>query len=212
MSLPSREDEMELHRRLVEKDPVAPSLIAQTYIGPLSMRLRANHPDLRDEHCIMQATADALLSYIKDPTQFAPEKARSETPLFSYLAMAAHGDLLNLLVREKRQRGNRAEEPVEDLAEGGNIFVSKSPVLKLVVAEEVADAEAVVREAEVGLDDREKTALRLMIDGERCTEEFASVLGIEHLPKEEQEKIVYRFKDRMKHRLKRGGERHGRST
>ena len=51
--------------------------------------------------------------------------------------------------------------------------------------------------------DRELAAL--MIDGERCTEKFAALLGITDLPASQQRKTVKRHKDRIMKILQRRG-------
>jgi RNA polymerase sigma-70 factor (ECF subfamily) len=47
--------------------------------------------------------------------------------------------------------------------------------------------------------------LTLMLQGERSTEQFASVLNIQNLPKKEKARIVKQHKDRLKKVIERLG-------
>src|SRR5262245_43764268 len=114
-----RDDEWfrEIHRRLLEGDPVAPSELAEEVWERLLGRLKKNNRRLVGMDFLEDAAADALTSYIKRPRQFDPEKRG----LLGFLVMAAQGDLRNALARTRRQRhGEVPFESVELQIESGN--------------------------------------------------------------------------------------------
>ena len=56
-------------------------------------------------------------------------------------------------------------------------------------------------------DPKDRRMVELILDGERSTEAFAAVLGLESLPIEQQRSEVKRNKDRLKKRLRDYGKR-----
>ena len=79
------------------------------------------------------------------------------------------------------------------------------PSVAVQYAEELARGDkTIVMPAQDGLSDGEKQAMDLMLQGERKTAAFARVLQVEHLPDEEQRRVVYRIKNKLKKRIERG--------
>jgi DNA-directed RNA polymerase specialized sigma24 family protein len=200
-SLPLRDQELALHRRLVEGDPTAPSDLAQTYldhlIGWLTTRNRR-----REEHSCITAAEDAVLALAKKPQTYDPTRLS----LVAYLHMSAQGDLKNILRREGRHHWNLASlEGVELCPDAGKyLAVDDDPSLPLVGQEESALAtKQVVAPARAGLTEPESRALDLMLQGERKTPVFAAALGISHLPVDVQRADVKRVKDKLKKRIER---------
>src|SRR5207245_3457630 len=101
------EQELHLHRRLLDADPVASSEFAVEYLGPLIAWLtRTNSRRIAPEF-IEEAAGEALICLIKNPQRFDASRNRGRLPLFSYLRLAAKRDLQNLLKKEKRHRRGR---------------------------------------------------------------------------------------------------------
>jgi len=196
----------QLHARLLQQDPVAPAEFAEAFLEELVRRLRAKASSGYEETLLQDAATDALLDYVQHPSKFNPRKSA----LFTYLTMAAHRDLLNMLTKEKRRR-NR-ELPLQDVEEtlnqGNNIVEIENYVLDDMTAAKKEDVLRLV--AETFPDTRDRALLELMMNGERRTTAFCNVLGIQALTPDEQRKIVKRHKDRITKRLQRlGGKIHG---
>ena len=64
----------EIHERLLAADPVAPTELAEAVWKSLVKELEKRHPRLRESDFLRDAASDALISYIKQPTQFDPAK------------------------------------------------------------------------------------------------------------------------------------------
>jgi RNA polymerase sigma-70 factor (ECF subfamily) len=183
----------DLHRRLAAGDPTATADLAAAFLDPLVSHLRAAQRHV-DDHFLIDAATEALLSVMRDPAVYNPERA--ELPAF--LRMAAKGDLLNLLARERRHQDRREPTDCVELeAVAGNnppeddgLPSFDDPRLAPVIA---------------SLSEAESEALKLMRAGERRTEAFAAALGITGLSSDEQQREVKRVKDRIVVRLKRAG-------
>src|ERR1051326_5029119 len=108
---PASQSELILHRRLLERDVTAPAELAEWALRPLIVSLRARFPRLSDDVLIREAAADAIISYVRTPAAYDPNKRG----LLGYLRMSAAGDLLNELRRQKRIKS--FEIPLEDVEE-----------------------------------------------------------------------------------------------
>jgi len=211
-TLPTRDEDLALHRRLLDRHPVAPSQIADTFLAPLIDWLSTRNPRI-EQHLLHDAAHDTLVSLIKNPTTFDPGRQKGEHPLFSFLKMSAQRDLQNLLEKETRHRSRIVPLTlVEDSADGRKYLGREDPSLAAVqFQEDVADANTtILANVRDGLAESELRALDLMLQGERKTAPFAQALGIEHLPKEEQAAAVKKVKDKLKKRLERSS--HGHAT
>jgi RNA polymerase sigma-70 factor (ECF subfamily) len=197
------EEEQSLHRRLCEQDALAPPYLCRVYLDPLVAWLRDRHRELEDDLVIM-AAQDAVVGLIKNPHSYNPSHP-SRLDLFGYLRMAAEGDLRNLLRREQRHhRGRRSWNVVENADEtGNNPGREEDPALGAERAEQQRAAAAFLRNASAGWTEQERQLLELMIREETQTERIAPVLGVAHLPFEQQQKEVKRVRDRIIKRLQR---------
>lgn len=210
--LPARAEARELHARLVAGSRTAPSDLAVAYLDYLAATLAQFNPKLDRADCDT-AAEDAILSLIRNPFSYDPERM----DLDRYLLMSAQSDLMNLWRSEHRHRRRRVGlEPVELSPRSREHLqdVSADPALIAEHRESLAEARRARSEAAVvsrqSLTPEEAACLDLMQQGERRTDRFADALGIGHLPAKEQRTIVYRMKDKLKHRVKRTGERHDR--
>jgi len=188
----------EIHERLLAADPVAPTELAEAVWKPLVRKLENRHPRLRESDFLRDAASDALISYIKQPTQFDPAKRG----LFGFLVMAAEGDLRNALAKTTRRK--QREISVEDVELAGAGGKERLDAPDLDTRLEVERMRG--RIGELFKDPRDREAVELLIEGERSTEAFAKVWGLERLSAKEQASQVKRYKDRIKKMLDRHGE------
>jgi RNA polymerase sigma-70 factor (ECF subfamily) len=195
-----------LHRRLLEADPVAPAEAIEAFLDELVHLLRVRAGPIQDETLIVDAATDAFLAYVQDPSKFDPTKSR----LLTYLTMSAHGDLLNMLDRQlRRQRRQVSLDDVEHVLPSRNELIDELEERldrdDAATAESTSEALNRVREELPDLLDQQ--ILGLMLQGERKTSAYASLLGIEDQDPKNQRRTVKRHKDRITKRLQRLGGR-----
>ncbi len=193
---------LQLHHRLLQGDPRAPSEIMECMYEPLVRRLANTNPTIwrLDETIIIDAVTDALSSYIKRPEQFQPQ--RSE--LFAYLVMSAQGDLRNALARLRREQARlvRFDPVAHDRASGNDSMDSNGGLPAQELSPNArALCQAVMQVRQELRDSREREVLDLIIGGERRTEVFARALHLEDRAPAEREREVKRVKDRIKRRI-----------
>lgn len=192
-----RAGERALHARLLGRDPSASSDLAVRYLEPLITSLRRTFPGV--EAALLETAAiDVVLDLAERPEQYDPDRAA----LPAYLRMAAKGDVLNALERERRRAGRLA--PLEDVelrspARNTQWADASDPI------DAVSDALGgeVIASLRSYFDEREWEVVQLMTEGERRTEVFAGLLGLHDRPRAEQACEVKRVKDRLKKRLQR---------
>jgi RNA polymerase sigma-70 factor (ECF subfamily) len=198
-----------LHEQLLAGDPTAPARVADALFAPLVERLRRAYPRV-DLDLVTTAATDAWLSYVRKPGNFDPTKGKT---LLGYLKMAAAGDLLNALDRLKRQRkGVQSLDEMQSVAVEEVLWnklqtVEEDPLTKLEDREAREQAEAIHgRLDELFPDTTDRQLVELMLANERKTGSYARILGLQHLPKQEQQREVKRHKDRITKRLRRYGQ------
>ncbi len=207
--LPSQEEALKLHRRLLSGDPVATSQLAEAYLDALTAWLAANNPRLDPDDCAT-AAGDAIMNLAKQPSSYDPKRRT----LWGYLRMSAQGDLLNLRQKEKRHRHDSLDVclGVEQSSNRGKYLADRvgAPDEQAARNEELArlgQQEAAFRQ---DLSDVDARVWELLKQGEKRTAVFAQAMRIRHLSPAEQKKEVKRAQDRVKQRLKRlGGSRGG---
>jgi RNA polymerase sigma-70 factor (ECF subfamily) len=186
-----------IHERLLAGEVTAPAELVEGLLELLLHRLTKRYPKLHDPDLLYDSVTDALLSYIKQPTQFNPGK-RS---LLGFLHMAAEGDLRNALAKDKRRRQKEISlEEVELGGPNGNYELegenSESQLRREKLRQELPRLFG---------DPKDLAMVELIIAGERATETFVEVLELQHLPPDQQRREVKRHKDRLKKRLERYG-------
>jgi RNA polymerase sigma-70 factor (ECF subfamily) len=179
--------------------------LAELVLDPLARKLRSRFPNLDDPALVDDAVADAVLNYAERPDQFDPSKRG----LFGYLEMSAHGDLLNALAAVKRRRQReRSLDVVElPLEQRNKASMTREPSATLEdhVISDLTSQRMIARVREAAETPQDVKVLQLMIDGERSTERYAEVLGLQNLTAVQRRREVKRHKDRMKKRLERLG-------
>jgi RNA polymerase sigma factor (sigma-70 family) len=170
-------------------DPVAPSDLVVAYLEYLTNWLVARNRHVPEDVCA-SAAEDAILALIKCPRSYDPTKKS----LTAYLRMSANGDFLNLLKRDEKHRHNISFEIVEESPESRNYLWDEAsdPATKLEQKLTLLETQGQVMNRMLAnqLNAQEEAVLRLMIDGERKTEAFANVMGINEMPIENQRRAV----------------------
>ncbi|HEX3151338.1 MAG TPA: hypothetical protein VHR66_24885 [Gemmataceae bacterium] len=210
--LPTPEEERDLHRRLVERDPVAPSDLADAYLQHLVDWLRRKNLRSIPDDFITEAAGDALVSLMKRPESY---RGDTELSLVAYLQMSASADLKNVLAKQQRWTArNISLAAVEVAPDGGKVLsVTDDPADQLVLEEDVELIRNEIMPAlRDGLTAEELRCLDLLLECERSTEPYADVLGIGHLEIDEQRRLVKQVKDKLQRRITRGRSRHGESS
>ncbi len=173
-------------------DPFVTSALASELLATVLSRLTHRFPNVpRDD--ISQAVSDAVLDYITRPGQFDHTKG---IPLDAFIELAARRNLSNLI----RAHARRAKREREYWREHLRLRLSASHtgyVLSYMLLQQLVRT----------LEPQEVTAFRLWIyDGRKDTGRLSAVLGgAECL--EKQRRLVKRFKDKVRARLRRIGER-----
>ena len=191
-SFPDKDWCADVHRRLVGEDPTASAELYKAIFSPLVGWLRVKGRTT-DKELIRDAATDALVDYIKHPEKWNPGKAT----LVSYICMAADRDLLNALEKVQRIRKHEVlSADVEDEGFGRNVLSEDDgPAVDI-------DGLLSALERQV-TSETDRRFLALMLKGERSTDKFAEVLGIQNLSKQEKARTVKQHKDRLKKIIER---------
>lgn len=205
----SEQEARDLYQRLLSDDAAVPTDLAVAYLDHLTDWLMEHNQRLDPTDCAT-AAEDAILTLIKTPASYKPERQSLEV----YLRISAQGDLRNLLRSEQRHSKRRADwEAVELSSVVGKYVWDEQSDPALIVErqeDEVEDASlpSVPDSVRAALNPQEKRVLELMDRKERKTALFAEVLDITHLPPAEQKREVKRVKDRLNKRRERAGDGH----
>lgn len=196
-------DEFALHQRLVARnDPTAPDELARWLYFDLIRDLRAKeHYSVRDE-VIEEAVGNAILKYCQRPAMYNVELAS----LRGFLLMAAHGDVLNALARERRQYQQQVHHvSVFDDDEERDIIDESQDLELYAWTQELR--EQVLQAFSHPID---RAIAEFMMDRVRGTEPYIELLKsqLDGLPKREQVKRVTRHKKRIAWHLRHIGEQY----
>jgi hypothetical protein len=191
-------ESQDLHIRIMAGDITAQSELAVLVLPVLTKRLNYKFPSLFDPDLIDTAVTDALINYFARPDNYQPHKQL----LMSYLLMSAKGDLLNYLKQKKVDENSIYF--IEDV-ELWDSYSEKTIGGSVVVDDTNVEEEAFVRLSpvtsqlqELFPSSKDQQFVAMMMDGIRETEEYAKVLGIEHLSFSDQKEAVKNHKDRIK--------------
>ncbi len=198
-----------LHRRLLERDPVAPADFAVAFLNPLIAWLQTTNSGVDPMAC-EEAAGEAIVGFLNNPTKYDPQRLGVE----AFLRMAAQRDLQNLLRKERRHQKNRRDWNVVEQAseEGKYLRREDDPSLPLQIEE--------ARQRQTPPD----AVWQQLTDVERLCSGTDATGGAAHIrcspsssasricPPREQKREVKRVKDRLKKRMERAGGKRGRST
>jgi RNA polymerase sigma-70 factor, ECF subfamily len=189
-----------LHARLLRgDDPTASSDLANLCLAPLVHWLQGRYP--REDQALLETVAiELILKVGREPEQYDPDRGT----LPAYLRMAVRRDVQNALQRERRRAARQTPLGIVELrppARNSGWTRSSDPVAMMLEA----DGEARVTVLLEQFTGREREVVEMIVEGERSTERYAALLGIQDRPLDEQRREVKRVKDKLKGRLKRLG-------
>lgn len=200
---------LDLHRRLVERDPLAQrQLMEMYYLRLVAFAARQIHDQAMRDDIASDLTLDVISKLIDDPGRFDPARGKS---LYGFLVMDLRGDLINHFARLRRgPKIVSLDAPVgsddDDVGQhdlGGNLSSGEPGPEALAMIVE-SDGETAVIRRRVAMTDDERIVFDLQYgEGERGTDVFAQALGIADLPAGEQVERIQRIKDRLAKRLRR---------
>jgi len=195
---------------LLAGEPTAPARLAELLLEPLVRRVLkstggADRADSRSTCC------QTLARYLCEPEAYDAGRG----PLLAWLALDARRDVLNDLDSARARRETVDVTIVEVRGGTGNVFTEPAQLRS--VEEEALDhtdpfdlppeTVAVIRKRAKSFSAEELSVIELMGEGVRDTAAYADVLGISHLPLDEQRAAVKREKDRLSRQLERLRER-----
>ncbi len=195
---------------MLDGERTAPARLASLLIEPLVRRVRQSVTGI-DEPQVRSTCCQTLANYLSNPEAYE----QSRGPLLAWLALDARGDVLNELASARSRREVVDIAVVELRGAAGNVFTEAS-VFRPVDEEALdnadphdlsADVLATIREHAAGFSPEDAAMIELMGEGVRETAAYAEVLGISHLPINDQRAAVKREKDRLTRRLERLRER-----
>lgn len=198
-----------LHRRLLERDPVARRQFWNLYFDRLAHYATSRIFDTVTREDMGRTLAMHVIETMIDrPERFDPTRGKS---LYGYLMMDLKGDIKNYLTRAtKEPRPIRLDEPIggddgdvgnQDL--GGNLPSGEPGPEEIAESAESQTWVNAIRERVVETEDERIVFDLQYVAGERTTDAFAGPLGITGLPQNEQVQVVQKLKDRLAKRLRR---------
>jgi hypothetical protein len=207
---PDQEHLLRLHDELVNGERTAPARMANLVLEPLVRRVRQGVSGI-DEPQVRSTCCQTLARYLRSPEIYEPNRG----PLIAWLVLDARGDVLNELTSARGRREIVDVATVELRGATGNVF-TEAAELRPVEEEALDHADpydvptdvlASIREHAAALSPEDAAMIELMGEGVRETAAYAEVLGITHLPAQEQQAAVKREKDRLTRQLERLRER-----
>lgn len=193
MRHPSPEEEMLLHQRLLERDPLAYFDVFPMYMERIAKKLE----ELRyDVDVARDAALDTVLAYREKPERYDPRKVH----LFTYIMGVARHKAVDRW-RSVQAQGHREKKQadVELLRR-----TPKDPVEQMETYVRVRQLMDLLEE-EGALNEQDQAMFRLFLMGEGSTEELAKVLRLPPMSREDQQLEVKRHRDRLMKRLGRFG-------
>ncbi len=201
--VPSQQDALALHQRLLARDPTASNDLAESYIEALVAWLEEVAPRV-DPQIRVQAAEDAIITLARNPESYSPNRQTLEV----YLRVSAQGDMRNALAKEQRRKKREVPLASVELRSDAGKYLGRrdDPALALQLAEQEQDTYGAIPEAVCHkLSETDLRAARLILEGERDYAVFAELYELLDLPADEQARAVKRHKDRLKVMLKRAG-------
>jgi DNA-directed RNA polymerase specialized sigma24 family protein len=192
-----------LHRRLLERDPLAPEEASRLLLGPIVQQTQSRFPQL-DDQLVADSVVEALLDYFDRPSRF--DKGTG-SELVGFLRNAAWRNAANFYRSGRRRLVREGRWAVE--LESARVAEDPS-VGRLTEKEAQSDRERRVAQLMALLPDKvDREVLRMRLEGQRDTAAFARAMGVDHLPIAQQRKLVKQRKDRIDKVIKRAAERSG---
>ncbi len=192
-----------LHRRLLERDPLAPEEASRLLLEPIVRQTQSRFPQL-DDQLVADAVVQALLDYFDRPSRF---QKGTGSELLGLLRNAAWRNAANLYRAGRRRlaREGRWAVDIETARVAEGPFAGR-------LAEKEAQSERERRVAQLMAllpDKVDRKVFRMRLEGQRDTAAFARAIGVDHLPISQQRKLVKQRKDRIDKVMKRAARRTG---
>ncbi len=191
----SPEDEMVLHQRLLEGDPLAYGEVFAMYMERLATKLERIGYDV---DVARDAALEAVLAYRAKPERYDPRKVH----LFTYIMGVAKHKAVD------RWRSLQAEGQREK-KQGDVELLRRTPKDSMEQMETYVRVRQLVDMLEEGglLDERDQAVLRLFLIEEKSTDEVAKVLRLPPMSKEDRQREAKRHRDRLMKLLERFGKK-----
>ncbi len=197
---PARAWQDQQHRRILQCDITAFAELSENALPYLISFLQTIFPHT-DTHLHDMVAIDCLLNYQAKPQQYNHNKLS----LFAFLKMSARRDMLNALDRETRQVRRLVDLNDADLAANESLLSDEAAMEEWLKDHTDLSLDEIFAEVDGMFNQQETAVLYLMLEGERSTDVFADVLGIDNLDTAYQRREVKRIKDRIIKRLQRFG-------
>jgi hypothetical protein len=193
---PTQEELLVLHRALLAgDDPTTPARLAELLLPPLRQRFRGTWTP--DPQSVDSMIGLGIARYLSRPQAYDPERG----PLLAYLWRDIDGDLRNERSRPWHRRERPAGEFIEVREPQRNLDV-EGEVLDMIDPFDVPPALVEAARQEMSrFEGTDRQLIDLLTAGVRDTAPYAAVLGLSHLPVEQQRREVKRHKDRLRARL-----------
>ncbi|HYO69304.1 MAG TPA: hypothetical protein VEU33_24820 [Archangium sp.] len=196
MSHPPPADEKLLHERVLRQDPVVSTEVFNRYMERLVKAVMKMKWLGLVEDDANQCAVDVIYSYLTKPTLYDPGKSR----LFVYLRRAAMNR-----ARDKRRKADAWDRKHQKFASDVELGAMASNG----VLENSVEAKLVMEQLEkrqILKSERDKKAVKLILEGERSTERLAEALELGPLPRDELKRKVKQHRDRLIKLLVRFGQ------
>ena len=193
MRHPSPEEEMVLHQRLLEHDPLAYYDVFPMYMERVAKDLEKRGYDV---DVARDAALDTVLAYREKPERYDRRKVH----LFTYIMGVARHKAVD--------RWRSAQAQVQREKKQGDVELlrrtPKDPVEQMETYVRVRQLVDLLEEGGT-LNEQDQALLRLFLTGEGSTEEMAKVLRLPSMSKEARQSEAKRHRDRLMKKLGRIG-------
>ncbi|MCP3098439.1 sigma-70 family RNA polymerase sigma factor [Myxococcus sp. K15C18031901] len=185
MSFPTQAEEQALHERVLARrlDPVATRDVFEAFTEPIIGILCKQRGQTRED--ARDATIDVIYSYLNHPERFDPQRARLST----YLTQSAKKRVLDFF-RSSEARQRREQE-------FGGVFELRAMTPKESMEITVEARLAVERLERALTQEKDRTFLKLVLEGERSTHILAEAMGLPASTEAENRREVKRNRDRL---------------
>lgn len=195
MRHPSPEEEMLLHQRLLEHEPLAYFDVFPMYMERLAKQLEKIGYDV---DVARDAALEAVLAYREKPERYDRRKVH----LFTYVMVMARNKAIDRW-RSSQARAQREKK------QGDVELLLRTPKDSMEQMETYVRVRQLVDLLEEGgmLDERDRAVLRLFLIDEKSTEEVAKALELPPMSKEDRQSEAKRHRDRLMKLLERFGKK-----
>lgn len=193
---------LDLHRRLLDGDPRAPSEVFELFGQRLQRAVKSSVPQLVDPGDIENAAVDALLRYFREPSAYDPVKSA----LLTWLSNQARFNALTRLREHGREAGRlkNLQAAVQFGFAGSDKGAQDSDIMNAIEVSEIMEQHG----AEIVKDAADVDVFSLMAAGVKDEATFVSVLGLTG-SQEANRAEVRRRRDAIRKRLERLREKLG---